>query len=304
MGVHGRLVLLLAVHGVVVGRRMRDAKLLLGRKHSSKLGIKDPLANKKAREAGQGKNTYASAELHGSLEPQQQLTGDAQTSLHGADSAEGASLVQNTTNSVDTSRLSNTFLVESDKLSSTDTLGSTWKLGDVMYGLPAKGLITKGKREGMQAFGSGLDHGILVAGISGFLVIVCCICYCGVSLLRYGMRAPKAAQKQRPEPNKNTLSFERKPYIHEGREVFEWEQCGSTVKLYLKVPKGVTKSDLDIKISPHHIQIGCVGKEPFMQEEVYDKVNIEDSGWRLCSNGELQIMLQKDDSSVWPRVLK
>lgn len=264
----------------------------------------------KAREVGEGKTKYAAAELHGSVHPKLQLTRDEQTSFHGTDSEEGASLVQDKANSVDT------FLVhakgETDKVNSTGltdvmmALGSTWRLTDVMSGFPGKGLTTRGRSIEMQAFGRGPTHGFLLAGISGFLVIVCCICYCGVSLLRYGKKAPKAGKKQRPEPKKSTLSFERKPYIYEGREVFEWEQSGAQIKLYVKVPEGLTKSDLDIKIGIHHLQIGCVGKEPFMKEEVYDKVNVEDSGWRLRSNGELQIMLQKDasTSAVWPRVLK
>lgn len=304
MGVHVRLVLLLAVHKVVGGSRIQHAKLLFG-EHDSSTRIKDPLAEEKAREVGQGKKRYAAADLHVSLGPKEQLTIDEQPSFHGTDLAEGASLVQNKANSSDT------FLVharaETDKVNSTAALGSTFWLADFMSGFPGKGLTSRGRREDMQALGGrGQTHGLLLAGISGFLVIVCCICYCGVSLLRYGKKAPKAGKKQRlsTESKKSVLSFERKPYIYGGREVFEWEQSGAQIKLYVKVPEGLTKSDLDIKIGLHHLQIGCVGKEPFMKEEVYDKVNVEDSGWRLRSNGELQIMLQKDDCSVWPRVLK
>lgn len=150
----------------------------------------------------------------------------------------------------------------------------------------------------------------VIVGIAGLVVLVCCFGYCLFDHLccsRKGKGTRSGTSEKRrglsAEASKR-VTFERKPYVYEGREVFDWEQTATAIKLFIKVPPGLTKTDLDIKIGSRHLQIGCVGKEPFMKEEVYDNINCEDSGWRLRSNGELQVMLQKTDSSVWPRVLK
>jgi len=150
----------------------------------------------------------------------------------------------------------------------------------------------------------------VIVGLTGLVVLACCFGYCLFDHLccarkGKGTRSGSSGKKRglSAEASKR-VTFERKTYVFEGREVFDWEQTDTSIKLFIKVPPGLTKTDLDIKIGTRHLQIGCVGKEPFMKEEVYDNINVEDSGWRLRSNGELQVMLQKTDSSVWPRVLK
>jgi len=105
-------------------------------------------------------------------------------------------------------------------------------------------------------------------------------------------------------PNVTPVFAERKAHVHNGHTVFHWEQAEKVIKLYIDVPEGIQKSDLEIKIGTHHLQVGVAGKVPFMMDELFAAINENESVWRLRSNGELQIKLQKAVCLEWPRVLK
>merc|ERR1719506_690846 len=99
------------------------------------------------------------------------------------------------------------------------------------------------------------------------------------------------------------IASPRKQHVFEGRVVYEWDQTATQARIYVKVPEGITRHELDIKIGSRRLHIGRVGKPPFMREETYDAILEESSGWRLRSNGELQIHLQKERKGEWPCVL-
>lgn len=105
-------------------------------------------------------------------------------------------------------------------------------------------------------------------------------------------------------PTGTPVFAERKAHIHNGHKVFHWEQAEKVIKLYIDVPEGIQKSDLEIKIGTHHLQVGVAGKVPFMMDELFAAINENESVWRLRSNGELQIKLQKAVCLEWARVLK
>jgi len=97
--------------------------------------------------------------------------------------------------------------------------------------------------------------------------------------------------------------YPRESHTHQGRVVYEWSQNEDMACVFIKVPEGTNRHDLDIRISSRHLQVGKKGKPAFMTEETYDTVNQEQSGWRLRSCGELQIHLAKNEPGTWPCVL-
>jgi len=72
--------------------------------------------------------------------------------------------------------------------------------------------------------------------------------------------------------------------------------------MYIELPSGVDKNNLDIRISPRHIRVGRKGKQPFIKEQLYLMVDEENSSWKVVKN-ELQICLMKSDLEEWHCVL-
>lgn len=95
----------------------------------------------------------------------------------------------------------------------------------------------------------------------------------------------------------------RQQHWHNGNVVYEWDQTPNRATIYIRPPKHVSKSDLDIRISSRHLRVARKGKPSFLREEIYALVNEEMSFWTLRSNGELQIYLRKVKKAHWPAVL-
>lgn len=95
----------------------------------------------------------------------------------------------------------------------------------------------------------------------------------------------------------------RIPYMHDGRVVYEWNQTADGATIYIRPPAGISKRDLDIRISSRHLRVGRKGKPSFLREETYDMVDERKSSWSLRSNGELQIYLVKTKRTIWPSLL-
>jgi|Transcript_10311 hypothetical protein len=94
----------------------------------------------------------------------------------------------------------------------------------------------------------------------------------------------------------------RKQYKHKNRVIYEWEQFAKKIVMYIELPSGVDKNNLDIRISPRHIRVGRKGKQPFIKEQLYLMVDEENSSWKVVKN-ELQICLMKSDLEEWHCVL-
>lgn len=95
----------------------------------------------------------------------------------------------------------------------------------------------------------------------------------------------------------------REQHFHDGRLVYEWAQTNEVTKIYLKTPEGLISDDLEIIITPRRLTIGRKGKPFFLNDATYDVVDVDESAWRLCSNGELQIHMTKETPCEWPSAL-
>lgn len=153
----------------------------------------------------------------------------------------------------------------------------------------------------------------IILGVTGFILLVfCCTCY----LSSYCFGKASGNEEQSDQYKKKAMcrraksdapwtqekAGPRQEHIHEGRVVYEWDQTQSWICVYMQVPKGLKKSDLDIKMTGHTVQVGRTDKPPFLQERTYGAINRDTAGWRLRSSGELQIYLQKESAEEWPYV--
>ena len=73
--------------------------------------------------------------------------------------------------------------------------------------------------------------------------------------------------------------------------------------IYIPVPPGVDKSDLDVKILANRVVVGKMGKAPFLSHEYFDEIKSEESRWRMLGKGELEIYLRKNEEGEWNEAL-
>jgi len=161
-----------------------------------------------------------------------------------------------------------------------------------------------------------VSRNTLMVGIGAFLVIVLgCSCFllnkCCLPDIAKQDGHDKYKHKQSVKSSgassaaSSTISTgERQQHTHNGRLIYEWEQNDMHGHLFIQVPGGLTKNDLEIKITASCVQVGCKDKPPFLNEETYAAVSETESAWRLRSNGELQIQLKKERKAEWPCVLR
>eukprot|EP00750_Incisomonas_marina_P025030 INCI5298.2.p1 GENE.INCI5298.2~~INCI5298.2.p1 ORF type:complete len:174 (+),score=39.99 INCI5298.2:102-623(+) len=91
---------------------------------------------------------------------------------------------------------------------------------------------------------------------------------------------------------KGAPSIPLQKFVHEGRTVYEWEQTIDEVKIYLHPPKGVTRRMLDIDIAERFIFVGIKGNPPFLHQQFYGQIKLDESFWML-DDGVIEISLQK-----------
>lgn len=162
-----------------------------------------------------------------------------------------------------------------------------------------------------------VNRNLVIGGIAiGLIFVIGCGCLVVDRFLKPAARDKNSALKKGSSASSEDSSMikkvrgfdeahgERKQHIHHGHVIYEWDQSPAVVTIYTKVPEGLSKNDMEIKISSTRLQVGCKGKPAFMKEETYAEVNDQESAWRLRSNGELQIYLQKARRAEWPCALQ
>jgi len=112
----------------------------------------------------------------------------------------------------------------------------------------------------------------------------------------------------------------RQKYLHEGREIYEWEQTLEEVNIYIKPPPYVLEKNreevrkqlkpgqelpkLEVKIKSNHVTIGVKGNPPFIDQDLSKMCAADESFW-MIEDEELHIQLQKVyKGEVWPCVFK
>jgi hypothetical protein len=112
-------------------------------------------------------------------------------------------------------------------------------------------------------------------------------------------------------PDKPTTSKKTKKgkdgriqFEYDGKLIYEWEQNLTEVIIYVPPPPGVSKKQLDIRITPHHLTVGMKGLPPYIDEETGGMVRVDESMWML-TDGELVINLQKmNKAEAWDCALQ
>jgi hypothetical protein len=112
---------------------------------------------------------------------------------------------------------------------------------------------------------------------------------------------PKTEAPIKPKP---IIEQGRQQYRHKGRVIYEWQQTNSSLMVFTKLPEGMKKESIEVKIWPRHMKIGRIGKIPFLKEELFSSVDVSESHWDILGNGELAVSLRKSQSMEWPCVFR
>ena len=97
----------------------------------------------------------------------------------------------------------------------------------------------------------------------------------------------------------------RQKFEHNGRVIYEWEQSMEEVLMYVTPPEGVTARMIDCTITSNRLKLGLTGNPPFINEETFDTVVVDESFWTMDDSGVIEINLQKmRKASTWASALK
>jgi hypothetical protein len=95
----------------------------------------------------------------------------------------------------------------------------------------------------------------------------------------------------------------RRPFQHDGKTIYEWEQSLDDVNIYIKPPPGIKAKMMDIRITETELRVGLKGNPPFLHERFPSLVKRDTSTW-MMDDGEIEIILHKmKKAETWPSAL-
>lgn len=106
-------------------------------------------------------------------------------------------------------------------------------------------------------------------------------------------------------------SNERNQYLFENRLIYEWTQTPETITIYIaptfksrrRSTREYLQDEIEVDIQKDHISIGKKNKPPFLNDELYDTIDVEGSSWFISDRKEIEICLQKVEDADWPCVI-
>jgi hypothetical protein len=90
--------------------------------------------------------------------------------------------------------------------------------------------------------------------------------------------------------------------MHEGREIYSWEQSLDEVLVFVRPPPGVKAAHLTCVIGARRVTLGLKGAPPFLNEDLVSPCSVAESMWTL-DEGELTLTLTKaSKGETWAAV--
>ncbi|KAF2075021.1 hypothetical protein CYY_003673 [Polysphondylium violaceum] len=96
----------------------------------------------------------------------------------------------------------------------------------------------------------------------------------------------------------------RRKFEYKGQTIYEWEQSIDEVNIFITPPPGVTSKMIACDIQAKRLALGIKGNSPFINEEFYSTVKVQDSFWTF-EDGVIHITLTKmQKTETWLAALK
>lgn len=88
--------------------------------------------------------------------------------------------------------------------------------------------------------------------------------------------------------------------IHNGQEVYEWDQTIDEVNIYIKLPPGVPARMFSCAITARHVTVAIKGNPPYLDHQLPGPVKGDASFWTI-EDGTMHITLGKAEvGRAWP----
>ncbi|XP_068188933.1 nudC domain-containing protein 1 [Antennarius striatus] len=86
--------------------------------------------------------------------------------------------------------------------------------------------------------------------------------------------------------------------------IYFWLQTAEDITLCVRMPEGVTKEEVQFKLTGDSISIGVRGFPAVLEGQLYASVDPEASAWIIKNQKSLEVTLQKrDEGPVWPELV-
>lgn len=103
-----------------------------------------------------------------------------------------------------------------------------------------------------------------------------------------------AVEESEPEPTE----------VEKTDPIYFWQQTGEDITMSVRMPKGVTKEEVQFKLTSDTISIGVQGFPPLLKGQMFASIDPEASAWIIKDDKSLEVTLQKrNEGPMWPELV-
>uniref|UniRef100_A0A3P9M8P4 NudC domain-containing protein 1 n=1 Tax=Oryzias latipes TaxID=8090 RepID=A0A3P9M8P4_ORYLA len=86
--------------------------------------------------------------------------------------------------------------------------------------------------------------------------------------------------------------------------IYFWQQTAEDITVCLRMPKGLTKEEVQFRLSSDDVSIGVRGFPPLLEGQLFASVDPEASAWVIKNEKSLEVILQKrSEGPMWPELV-
>ncbi|KAG7500831.1 hypothetical protein JOB18_031414 [Solea senegalensis] len=86
--------------------------------------------------------------------------------------------------------------------------------------------------------------------------------------------------------------------------IYFWQQTAEDITVCVRMPEGVTKEEVQFRLTPDNISIGVQGFPPLLEGQMYGSVDPEGSTWIIKNDKSLEVTLEKrSEVPMWPELV-
>ncbi|CAN9503664.1 unnamed protein product [Ophioblennius macclurei] len=92
--------------------------------------------------------------------------------------------------------------------------------------------------------------------------------------------------------------------VEKADPIYFWQQTGEDVTVCVRMPEGVTKEEVQFRLTPDNVSVGVRGFAALLQGQLYAAVDPEASAWIIKDDKSLEVTLQKRaEGPLWPELV-
>ncbi|XP_062291954.1 nudC domain-containing protein 1 [Scomber scombrus] len=86
--------------------------------------------------------------------------------------------------------------------------------------------------------------------------------------------------------------------------IYFWQQTAEDITVCVRMPEGITKEEVQFRLTPDNVSIGVQGFPPLLKGQLYASVDPEASAWIIKNDKSLEVTLQKrSEGPMWSELV-